>query len=326
MGLSGALFSGESGHDITQDGSATDAASRALMQARDVARTPEAVQAIIGVLLIAAAQIFTATQFVLEEWILENYAMEPIHVVGWEGVFGFLVTVVGMLVMYLIVGQTDAGRYGYFDIKQGLHEVFSNRAVAISSVFIMISIGYVFILLLKSIFPSDLTFVLVASTSSVCLSPVLSLLLPVAQSTPAARSSSGLFRLDSAGKASNGSKLPASHFLSMELSCSMTSSALPSRLVCPVTGERERCCSPRAPLSTSDWPGYLFWSCSPYYIPFWRLGIFWFCLIYWAHALDFGQFIRPCILLFPAMESLVSLLSELYTDFLFFFMRRLQLI
>ncbi|KAJ5954497.1 hypothetical protein N7501_008776 [Penicillium viridicatum] len=141
VGLSGALFSGESGHDITQDGSATDAASRALIQARDVARTPEAVQAIIGVLLIAAAQIFTATQFVLEEWILENYAMEPIHVVGWEGVFGFLVTVVGMLIMYLVVGRTDAGRYGYFDIRQGLHEVFNNRAVAISSVFIMISIG-----------------------------------------------------------------------------------------------------------------------------------------------------------------------------------------
>ncbi|KAJ5944724.1 hypothetical protein N7516_004892 [Penicillium verrucosum] len=141
VGLSGALFSGESDHDITHDGSATDAASRALIQARDVARTPEAVQAIIGVLLIAAAQIFTATQFVLEEWILENYAMEPIHVVGWEGVFGFLVTIVGMFIMYLIVGRTDAGRYGYFDIKQGLHEVFNNRAVAISSVFIMISIG-----------------------------------------------------------------------------------------------------------------------------------------------------------------------------------------
>jgi hypothetical protein len=28
------------------------------------------------VLLIAAAQIFTATQFVLEEWILEHYAMD----------------------------------------------------------------------------------------------------------------------------------------------------------------------------------------------------------------------------------------------------------
>ncbi|KAJ5959812.1 Nucleotide-sugar transporter [Penicillium vulpinum] len=140
VGLSGALFSGESGHDITQDG-VVDAASHALMQARDVARTPEAVQAIIGVLLIAAAQIFTASQFVLEEWILENYAMDPIQVVGWEGVFGFSVTVVGIVVMYLAVGRTDAGQYGYFDIKEGLRQVFYNRNVAISSVFIMISIG-----------------------------------------------------------------------------------------------------------------------------------------------------------------------------------------
>lgn len=253
VGLSGALFSGESGHEITQDGSASDVASHVLMQARDVARTPEAVRAIIGVLLIAAAQIFTATQFVLEEWILENYAMEPIHVVGWEGVFGFLVTVAGMAIMYLIVGRTDAGRYGYFDIKQGLHEVLNNRAVAISSVFIMISIGYVFVLLLKSRVPSShLTFVLVASTSLVCLSREMSLLHLAAQSTPAARSLSGLSRLDSAGKLSNGSRLPASRFLSMELLCSMTSFALRSRLVCPVTGERGRCCFPRAPLNTSD--------------------------------------------------------------------------
>ncbi|KAJ5514686.1 Nucleotide-sugar transporter [Penicillium fimorum] len=141
VGLSGALFSDESGHDINQNMSATDMASHALMQARDVARTPEAVRAIIGVLLIAAAQIFTATQFVLEEWILENYAMDPIQVVGWEGVFGFLVTVVGIAIMYLLVGRTDAGRYGYFDIKEGLHEIFNNRNVAISSLFIMISIG-----------------------------------------------------------------------------------------------------------------------------------------------------------------------------------------
>jgi drug/metabolite transporter (DMT)-like permease len=253
VGLSGALFSGDSGHDINQNASVTNVASRAFIQARDVARTPEAVQTIIGVLLIAAAQIFTATQFVLEEWILEHYAMEPIHVVGWEGVFGFLVTVVGMVTMYLIVGRTDAGRYGYFDVKQGLHELLDNRAVAISSVFIMISIGYVFILLLNSLFPpSPLMSIPVDSTSSVCLSPALSLLPLVAQSTPVARSSFGLSRLDSAGRPSNGSKLSVSRFLSMELLCSMTSSVLRSRLVCLVTGERERCCFPKAPLSTSD--------------------------------------------------------------------------
>lgn len=143
VGLAGALFHGDAGHDLTQDdGSPIYAASQ----------TPEAVQTIIGVLLIAAAQIFTATQFVLEEWILENYAMDPIVVVGWEGIFGFSVTVIGMIVLYLAIGSTDAGRYGYFDMKEGWHEVTTNRTVAISSIMIMISIGYVDFLFFVSTF------------------------------------------------------------------------------------------------------------------------------------------------------------------------------
>lgn len=134
VGLAGALFGSDTGHDLTQD----DAVS-----ARSLASTPEAVQTIVGVLLIAAAQIFTASQFVLEEWILENYAMDPIQVVGWEGIFGFSVTMVAMIILYVTVGSTEAGQYGYFDMKEGWHEILTNRAVAISSILIMISIGYV---------------------------------------------------------------------------------------------------------------------------------------------------------------------------------------
>lgn len=134
VGLSGALFSGDSGHDLTQDDDVSQ---------QSLADSSQAVQTVVGVLLIAAAQIFTATQFVLEEWILENYAMDPIQVVGWEGLFGFSVTLIGMIVSYVTVGRTEAGRYGYFDMKEGLHEVASNRAVTVSSILIMISIGYV---------------------------------------------------------------------------------------------------------------------------------------------------------------------------------------
>lgn len=196
VGLSGALFSGDSGHDITQN------AQRAVLHARAVARTPEAVQTVIGVLLIAAAQIFTASQFVLEEWILENYAMDPIQVVGWEGVFGFSVTFIGMVIMYIVVGSTDAGRYGYFDIKEGWSEVIHNRAIAVSSVLIMISIGYVSLLILPTLPPTDLS--LVASTSLVCLSPVLSLLHLVARLILAVLFSSGWFRSVWAGSRSSG--------------------------------------------------------------------------------------------------------------------------
>jgi len=134
VGLAGALFSGDSGHELTQDDGVSGQA---------VTNTSQSVQTIIGVLLIAAAQIFTASQFVLEEWILENYAMDPIQVVGWEGVFGFSVTLVAMVILYVTVGSTEAGRYGYFDMKEGWHEMMTNRAVAVSSLLIMISIGYV---------------------------------------------------------------------------------------------------------------------------------------------------------------------------------------
>ena len=117
------------------------AARRTANHAGAIANTPEALQTVIGVLMIAGAQIFTATQFVLEEWILENYALEPLKVVGWEGIFGFLVTFVGMIILHLAIGRTDAGRYGYFDMQEGWREITHYRAVAVSSILIMISIG-----------------------------------------------------------------------------------------------------------------------------------------------------------------------------------------
>lgn len=95
----------------------------------------QAVMTVIGVLLIAGAQIFTATQFVLEERIMEKYAMEPIKVVGWEGIFGFSVTLIGMIILHFAIGT------GYFNAREGLYQMTHYRAIAVSSVLIMISIG-----------------------------------------------------------------------------------------------------------------------------------------------------------------------------------------
>lgn len=123
VGLAGALFSEEPA-PIKGNGIESTAA-----------------RTILGVLLIAGAQIFTATQFVVEEWILENYALEPLKVVGWEGIFGFLVTVIGMISSHLAIGRYPEGQLGYFDAVEGLREITSYRAVAISSLAIMVSIG-----------------------------------------------------------------------------------------------------------------------------------------------------------------------------------------
>ncbi|KAK6363362.1 hypothetical protein TWF730_000796 [Orbilia blumenaviensis] len=126
VGLAGALFKAPQPHELVVS---------------HANNTDDAVlRSIIGVLLIAGAQIFTATQFVLEEHILEKYAMEPLHVVGWEGIFGFVVTSVGMVILHYSIGVTEAGRRGYFDAAEGLREM-GIKNVFVSSLLIMVSIG-----------------------------------------------------------------------------------------------------------------------------------------------------------------------------------------
>jgi drug/metabolite transporter (DMT)-like permease len=137
VGLAGALYK--------ENKTAPDAAILLLKDV--VARTmrfassPDTLHTIIGIFLIAGAQIFTATQFVLEEFILEKYALEPLKVVGWEGLFGFLVTALGMIMLHVAIGRTDAGQHGYFDVVEGWRQLTTNKAIGVSSILIMISIG-----------------------------------------------------------------------------------------------------------------------------------------------------------------------------------------
>lgn len=97
--------------------------------------TVDALRVMVGVLLIAFAQVFTATQFVLEEWILERSSIEPIEVVGWEGTFGLLVTVLIMVTLHFAVGT------GYFDMVEGWRQMTENKVVWVTSLLIMVSIG-----------------------------------------------------------------------------------------------------------------------------------------------------------------------------------------
>lgn len=122
----------------------TDLLNMISLLVRDAVSTLDehtAAETALGFFLIAVAQIFTATQFVLEESIMERYSMEPIKVVGWEGVFGFLVTLLGMGILHAAIGQTEHGRGGYFDARQGLYEMFHYPAIGYTSILIMISIG-----------------------------------------------------------------------------------------------------------------------------------------------------------------------------------------
>lgn len=61
---------------------------------------------VIGDVLIILAQIVTAVQMVLEEKFVNSQSVSPLQAVGWEGFFGFFVTVTLLVPMYFIyVGQ-----------------------------------------------------------------------------------------------------------------------------------------------------------------------------------------------------------------------------
>lgn len=143
VGLAGAISSKDKTANNTLDAK-LELTRTALLMAREVIAqaTDEAVlRTILGVFLIAFAQVFTATQFCVEEFILEKYALQPLKVVAWEGTFGLFVTLVGQLILHFTVGLSKAGKYGYFDAKEGYREVFENRTIAVTSLLIMVSIG-----------------------------------------------------------------------------------------------------------------------------------------------------------------------------------------
>lgn len=201
VGLAGAIWPDQDKHKDAVSAAEVDAA---------------ALLAIGGVAMIAGAQIFTATQFVLEEWLLERSTIDPIRVVGWEGLFGFLVTLSGMVVLHFAIGRTEAGQYGPFDMAEGWKQWTGNPRVLISSILIMFSIGYVATHLTFLLGPTSSRccitdrFLLVASTSSACPLRAPSAPRPARRSIHAARSSSGSCRSALAGRRSNGCRFWAS--------------------------------------------------------------------------------------------------------------------
>ncbi|GAA5986724.1 hypothetical protein JCM11641_007753 [Rhodosporidiobolus odoratus] len=99
------------------------------------------VSPLVGVALVLIAQIFTASQFVIEERVMEHCSVEPLLAAGYEGFFGLITTASALLLAYRFYGATPAGEGGYFDIKAGFHQIVDYPKVWSSSVVIAFSIA-----------------------------------------------------------------------------------------------------------------------------------------------------------------------------------------
>ncbi|KAF9264855.1 hypothetical protein L218DRAFT_998335 [Marasmius fiardii PR-910] len=102
---------------------------------------PEATAALIaieGVLFILFAQVFTATQFVVEEKILGRYSVPPLVAVGYEGFFGAITI---LLFIPILSIPSIASKSPFFDLRRGWDQMINTPTVLYSGCAIACSIA-----------------------------------------------------------------------------------------------------------------------------------------------------------------------------------------
>jgi len=96
---------------------------------------------LVGVGLVLLAQVFTATQFVVEEKIMSHYHVEPLMAVALEGSFGLVTVLASMPILYYTIGRTHESG-GYFDFPEGYNQIISHTTLWTAAVAICFSIAF----------------------------------------------------------------------------------------------------------------------------------------------------------------------------------------
>jgi len=99
--------------------------------------TSESTKVVLGIFFVLFAQLFTATQFVVEEKIMEKYSVTPLYAVGLEGFFGAATIVISMPALAMW-----ASRSTFFDLPRGWHQMIDNPTVLWSGIIIALSIAF----------------------------------------------------------------------------------------------------------------------------------------------------------------------------------------
>ncbi|KAF7322829.1 hypothetical protein HMN09_00062300 [Mycena chlorophos] len=99
----------------------------------------EAGRVVIGIFFVLVAQLFTATQFVVEEKIMSRYSVGPLEAVGFEGLFGASGVLLAMP-FFSIPAIKEMSPF--FDLHRGWQQMINTPTVLYSSVAIACSIAF----------------------------------------------------------------------------------------------------------------------------------------------------------------------------------------
>ncbi|KAF8061541.1 hypothetical protein FPV67DRAFT_1509350 [Lyophyllum atratum] len=100
---------------------------------------PEMTKVLVGVFFVLFAQVFTATQFVVEEKIMSRYSVAPLVAVGYEGLFG---TISILLLIPILAIPSVSKMTPFFDLPRGWHQMVDNAPVLYSGIAIAFSIAF----------------------------------------------------------------------------------------------------------------------------------------------------------------------------------------
>ncbi|RDB24071.1 Solute carrier family 35 member F6 [Hypsizygus marmoreus] len=103
------------------------------------AEEPAVTRVLVGVFFILFAQIFSATQFVVEEKIMARYSVAPLVAVGYEGLFGFISI---LLCIPILSIPSIAATTPFFDLPRGWHQMVDTPTVLYSGIAIAFSIAF----------------------------------------------------------------------------------------------------------------------------------------------------------------------------------------
>lgn len=94
----------------------------------------------IGIVMVVLAQVFTATQFVIEEKIMNKYTVPALKAVGLEGIFGLITVLIFLPILHFTYG-VNGPKGNAADILTGFHQIFDNPQVWIAGIGIIFSIA-----------------------------------------------------------------------------------------------------------------------------------------------------------------------------------------